>query len=322
MTLPATLTDYPAFLKAREYDAEYLRMVAQASGLVEGIAPFDVSSIITTSMPGDFKATTAASGMNITVPGGRAWVKGDTRATQGLYYCYASANTTVTMAAAHGANPRVDAIILQVEDADATGSNNRFRVTKQDGTATVGATLSNLTGAPGQSGGPSLQDGAMVLAYVLVPAAFAGPFVDATHLLDYRNLALPRQACIMTKSAQSIAAGSYVKFTLGTTVVDNNRMADTTNNRIYIRVAGVYNIVANYVSASAGTAGVNRLYAIYKNGSLLVGENDDAIGNSNTDRGAPSTTALLAAGDYIEAYLYAYTDTMNWDAQLAVTRVA
>lgn len=196
MTLPASaqLPNYPGFLNARTYDAEFLRMMNQCQAFGEGIAPFDQTKDCTitgmgANKAGDLEVTTGGSGLNVSVAAGNAWVQGDSRSTQGLYFCYVDVAKTVTLASNSSGNPRIDAIILQIADSDASGALNQWSITVQQGTATVDATLSNLTGAPGQSGGPSLNGSALILAYVLVPNGFAGPFVNATHILDRRFFA-------------------------------------------------------------------------------------------------------------------------------------
>lgn len=217
MTIPAAadLPNYPWPTNARTFDAEFIRMMMQASGIVEGVAP---------ATPGvtpmaDYLVTTGSSGLNVSVAAGRAFVQGDTRTTQGLYFCYNAAAQTVTLPAAHATLPRIDAIVLKVEDADVSGSATRWSATYQQGTPTASAHIGNptaaswLAGAPGQSGGPALSDNCFVLAYVLVPATFTGPFVNATHIKDCRTHYLGRPMSYIT-TADTTTSSSYVQ--LGT----------------------------------------------------------------------------------------------------------
>lgn len=190
MSLPsnANMPNYPFPANAREYDAEFIRMMNQCMAFGEGIAPFDNTKDCTITSMGYNKATdlevaTNSSGLQLSVALGNAWVQGDTRSTQGLYFCHVPTANVVTLEAAHGTHPRIDAVILQVADADASGGSTNWSVTYAKGAATSGATLSNLTGAP------TIPDSAMLLAYVLVPATFAGPFVNATHIHDRRFFA-------------------------------------------------------------------------------------------------------------------------------------
>ena len=292
---------YPWPNNQREFDAEFLRMKAEALlQSQEGIVP--TSSITSTAIPGDLAVTTTGSGLGVSIAAGRAIVKGDVRSTQGTYFAYVPTAETVTMPAAHGTNPRVDAVVLKIDDADAGAGTSQWDVTYQQGTATAGASLSNLTGAPGQGGGPTLDNSALVLAYVLVPAAFAGPFVNATHILDQRNLALTKQAAQVVRTAtQSITNSLATNIQWQTVNVDNNRQVDLTaaNTRITCRVAGLYQINATcrFASNATGIRQVN----IYKNGAETeLQASTDGLGAAGKARLAIAGILKLSAGDYIE----------------------
>lgn len=213
MSLPsnANMPNHVFPANAREYDAEFLRMAYECMAYGEGIAPFDQSKDCTITGMGsnkatDLEVTTNSSGLQLSVALGNAWVKGDTRSTQGLYFCHVPTANVVTLEAAHATNPRIDAVILQVADADAAGGSTNWSVTYAKGTATVGATLANLTGAP------TIPDSALLLAYVLVPATFTGPFVNATHILDRRFFAYRPGRLIgrVTRSTDSSGAGDIL----------------------------------------------------------------------------------------------------------------
>lgn len=174
MTLPASadLTNYPFPANARQYDFEFIRMMMQAMlahTSAEGIAGAST----------DYAATPGA-GLAINVAAGRAFVKGDDRTSQGSYFVYNDATKSVTVSAADATNPRVDRLVLRVRDADVTGVTTSWSVELVAGTPAAGATLTNLSGAA------AVPNGALLLYNVLVPAAFAGPFVAATHFQDRR----------------------------------------------------------------------------------------------------------------------------------------
>lgn len=238
MSLPssANLPNYPFPANAREYDAEFIRMMNQCMAFGEGIAPFDNTKDCTITAMGNNKATdlevtTNSSGLQLSVALGNAWVQGDTRSTQGLYFCHVPTANVVTLEAAHGTHPRIDAVILQVADADAAGGSTNWSVTYEKGTATAGATLSNLTGAP------TIPDSALILAYVLVPATFAGPFVNATHILDRRFFAYRPGRLIGRLTTTSDSAGAGDK--LGPlTVCSNNAYAVKVKARANIASSG------------------------------------------------------------------------------------
>lgn len=204
MALPSNgdLPNYPFPAVARTYDFEFLRLMMESmigkDTSVQGLAGSSTDL-----------AMTPTSGMSASVAAGRAFVKGDDRSTQGTYFCFVPEATTLTFSAAHASNPRIDRVVLQVYDADVTGSSNKWEIRIIDGTATSGATLSNLTGAA------SIPNGAFLLYNVLVPAAFAGPFVGATHFQNRRNIvSIPGRELGYNIATSNGAAGDVASTTV------------------------------------------------------------------------------------------------------------
>ena len=123
---------------------------------------------------GSYEVVQRAAGANMSVDvnanvhenGIGALVQGDTVVGQGLYVVPPhSAVINETISAAHATLPRVDIVVLEIQDNvhDATGGNlARTRVIA--GTATSGATLDNRTGAP------ALPANCLLLADVHIPA--------------------------------------------------------------------------------------------------------------------------------------------------------
>ena len=95
-----------------------------------------------------------------------AYVQGDSVADQGLYYCPPhTADITEAIATADVSNPRIDRVVLQVQDDTHDGSgNNRVFTSIVAGTPTAGATLDN------ESGAATIPDTAMHIADVIVGA--------------------------------------------------------------------------------------------------------------------------------------------------------
>ena len=113
---------------------------------------------------GDLKVTAPVSGMTVNVATGECIIPGSSSVTQGGYYGLVSSTTSLVVAASNATNPRVDLVAGVVTDAGYTGATNTFVLATVTGTPTPGATLGNLSGAPG------LPTSALLLAYVLVPA--------------------------------------------------------------------------------------------------------------------------------------------------------
>lgn len=132
------------------------------------------------------------SAWTIQIASGWGFVQGDDGTPQGLYPFNVSTSTSYTLpTTAPVSNSRIDAIGVQWNDPIFTGRTptNSAVIVQQTGTATSGANLTNLTGAPGQSGGPALSPSFLVLAYVLINAGDSS--VSGANIQDRRKVAGP-----------------------------------------------------------------------------------------------------------------------------------
>lgn len=130
------------------------------------------------------RAASANMSVDVGMPsGGLAYVQGDTVAGQGLYAVPVhSATINEAVTAANATNPRIDQVILEVQDNvhDASGGNlAQTRVLT--GTATSGATLDNRNGAA------ALPGNALLLADILVGASVSS--IDNSKIRDRRKWA-------------------------------------------------------------------------------------------------------------------------------------
>lgn len=122
----------------------------------------------------------------LTVTKGGALIQGTDDVAQGMYGVQQNANTTCVMGThADPTNPRIDLIVIQYNDSYYTGRSpaDSFQIIQVAGTATAGATLSNLNGAP------AVPASSVLLAYVLVPAGASG--VTSADIQDARILSGP-----------------------------------------------------------------------------------------------------------------------------------
>lgn len=117
----------------------------------------------------DYKVVQRGAGANMSVDvgSGDAWVKMDTGVRNGLYLQGNDATVNVPIGAAHATLPRLDQIVLQVNDSNVVGATNIPELKVLAGTATSGADLDNRNGAA------ALGNDRIRLADVLVPAAAA-----------------------------------------------------------------------------------------------------------------------------------------------------
>lgn len=101
-------------------------------------------------------AVSAASGMNLTVNAGIAWIQGSAAANAGVYTGCLDTAGTITVAGADPSNPRIDNVIVQVIDLGTSGSTTA--VTLQTGVA---------AGTPSP---PTLPANSLLLAQIAVGA--------------------------------------------------------------------------------------------------------------------------------------------------------
>lgn len=146
----------PEFIPGNKYLFQTIRHLMEHIGIQEGVYA-----------SGDLAVSQRATGanMSVDVAAGAAWVKGDTGTRQGLYHVVNDALVNLTVSAAHSTNPRLDQVILVVNDSSVSGASNTPELKVLAGTATSGATLDNRNGAA------SLPSNAIRLADILVAAA-------------------------------------------------------------------------------------------------------------------------------------------------------
>lgn len=207
MALPSNsdLPNYPFPVVARTYDFEFIRLMNLCWAAGEGISPIDQTKDCTIASMGSNQATdllvSVSSGLTMSIAAGAAWVKGDDRSTQGIYFCYVPIAQSVTLGAHHATLPRVDRIVLRVYDADVTGSQNKWEVEVIAGTATAGATLTNLNGAT------AVPNGCFLLANALVPATSGAVTLTDTRYFAYRP---GRVIGYLTSSGDSAGSGDKI----------------------------------------------------------------------------------------------------------------
>lgn len=165
---------YSAEQTRRAVFASYARTAANNPGIISG-------GLISSA---DLQLSAAVSGLVVYVSTGEAIIPGNEGGAQGGYYARNTTQISITLATANASNPRIDLICLTVDDSGYTpptgGTSGQVTAQAITGTATPGATLTNLNGVG------TLPGSSLLLGYVLVPAA-------ATNLTsgDIKNVAVP-----------------------------------------------------------------------------------------------------------------------------------
>lgn len=171
---------------------------------------------------GAYMVTERGAGANMTVDvacdDGHVIVEGDTVDNQGLYVVRPHPSAAnLDIATAHSTNPRVDSVVVQVDDDEHdSGGNTRARVMVLTGTATSGATLDNRTGAP------TLPDSALLVADVLVPASDTS--ISNSQIRDRRRWANGAHK-VVSRTSNAAAGNDYSTSSTSATDIDATNIA-------------------------------------------------------------------------------------------------
>ena len=164
-----TVRNPPTFLQAEAHPAENTRLAL--SGLLGSPQGVFAGGVITDNVadgdpghgrvhPADFQVVqNGTPNMTVNVAAGAAWIRGTESATQGSYHVVSDATVNLPIDASDATNARRDLVVLEVKDADYSGSDNE-------------AGLSVVKGTPsGSPADPSVPENALVLARITVGAA-------------------------------------------------------------------------------------------------------------------------------------------------------
>jgi len=163
-----TLTPTPYALQGSSHSAQLFReAIASLLGPAGGVLS-----------PGDLAvAQLGTPSMAVQVGAGRLWTPGSNLATinpggggyqpQGMYFTENDASVTLPISAANATNPRIDTVIVQIQDAQYGGSTNGAQLAVLTGTPTGGTALAGSGALAGVGAVPA---NSTVLGYVLVPA--------------------------------------------------------------------------------------------------------------------------------------------------------
>ena len=117
----------PSWLQNGSHPAENDRLTTQALWNTTGILRST-----------DLAVTQAASpGMSVLVASGYANIVGTTQANMGSYIAYNDASATLTVTTSNPSNPRIDIVVIQINDAYYTGSLNSVSFSVIAGTPAV-----------------------------------------------------------------------------------------------------------------------------------------------------------------------------------------
>jgi len=282
-----------------------LRGPASGSTYIKGVnlsAPY--AGVVGVS---DFAITqNGTPNMTVNVAAGQVIIPGGSVAEQGSYYGLSDASTSLTISASSVSNPRIDTVIASVADSAYAGASNNWSLSVVTGTATAGATLSNLTGAGSLAAFPNC----VVLGYVLVPAN-ATTIVTAD-ILNSQPMLGPGYTGLVDRgtpagrlyanNTQTIGSATYTTLTGLVTDWLFGGMT-TASNELIVPVAGLYLVQAvSTYNQTFGSTSLEAATGIYQNGGLI---RQATTGGAVVDPG-PFVGAIVkcAAGDTLQVATY------------------
>jgi hypothetical protein len=244
--------------------------------------------------------------VDINMPtGGFAWVQGDTINGQGLYGVPVHAsNINESIAASDATNPRVDQVILEVQDnvLDASGGN-QARIRVLTGTPSPGTTLTTRAGAS------SLPGNALLLADILVPNSSSN--VPNSNIRDRRKWARGGLArAVRTAGDLTTTSASFVQVSAALQL-----RVECSGVPTRIKLRGRWQTTGSYVALKpiidgAGDGTVTDFYAV-----SISGSGNDAALNAEYEFNP-------AAGSHlVEFYWRAGTGTATLNANTTTPAV-
>ena len=157
----------PSWLQNGSHPAENDRLTT--TGILwksQGVADYGSMVVAQSNTPG----------MSVQVAAGHALIAGTQTASQGFYIAYNDGATTIAIATANPTNPRIDRIVVAVQDAYYGGTANNQVI------------FQAVTGTPASSPvAPAAPDNSITLAYVAVAAGATS--ITNANITDQRTRA-------------------------------------------------------------------------------------------------------------------------------------
>jgi hypothetical protein len=302
----------PSILDTKAYDFSALRHLWDTQLVQSGVLA-----------RGDLAVTPRGTQppMGVTVAAGAAWVRATTGTRNGAYHVVNDGPVDLTLSTANATNPRVDRVVLTINDsADLGSATDTPLLTVVTGTPTSGATLANLTGVGAQPAN------SLTLAFVLVGAGatsvsaanvgnLADPYGTARGIAAVSGAAagappayaLGRpsttqpSASLYHSTTQALTSGSATALLLNSERYDTDEghSTSTDTSRYTVVTPGVYQLGAAVEFAASATG--DRRLALRLNGSTTIAEQSHRATAAGVDRVAVGRTWRLGTGDYVEA---------------------
>lgn len=221
----------------------------------------------------------AATGMNVTVKSGKAWIMG--------HYYENSSDLTVTLPMADPTYPRIDRVVVRVDWVA-----NTVGVKLLQGTPSSSPTAPTLTMTEG---------GVWEIPLAQIYVGAAASSIVSANITDERIPSIASDmtpACEITAASSQTLTAGYNKISFSTKNYDNFSMADTANSQIKINVSGLYLVKFTCRLDNNG------YITITKNATSGAPSNSNILGRLLSAEGTVTAIAALSRGNTIQGYVY------------------
>jgi len=282
----------PSWLQNGSHPAENDRLTMQSIWKTSGIIN-STDLAVTQNSP---------AGMSVLVASGWAAILGTTQSNMGVYMAYNDATTTLTVSTANPSNPRIDIVVVTVNDAYYTGSLNNvaFQV---------------IAGTPASSPvAPSTPANSILLATIAVGAAVTS--ITNSNITDNRVKTTTNINPAVNAPVTGLLETAYIA---GSAIASSQNIDIVTSTSWWFTTAATANFALNFRGNSSTTlnsilltgqtvtvvvANTNGSTAYYPNAFTIDGSSVSPKWQGGT---APSTGDASA----IDAYVFTILKTAS-----------
>jgi len=283
----------PSWLQNGSHPAENDRLTTQTIWKTSGIIN-STDLAVTQNSP---------AGMSVLVASGWAAIVGTTQSNMGTYMAYNDATTTLTVSTANPSNPRIDIVVVTVNDAYYTGSLNNV-------------TFQVIAGTPAASPvAPSTPANSLLLATIAVGAGVTS-IVNA-NITDNRVKSTSPIAGVATNYAVTgLLETAYVA---GSAIASSQNIDIVTSTAWWFNTAATANFALNFRGNSSTT--LNSVLATGQTVTIAVANTNGSTayyptaftidGTSVTPKWQGGTAPSAGDASAIDAYVFTILKTAS-----------
>jgi len=239
----------PSWLQNGSHPAENDRLTTQTIWKSSGIIN-STDLAVTQNSP---------AGMSVLVASGWAAILGTTQSNMGTYMAYNDATTTLTVSTANASNPRIDIVVVTVNDAYYTGSLNNV-------------TFQVIAGTPASSPvAPSTPANSLLLATIAVGAGVTS--IVTANITDNRVRATSPIGVSTNYAVTGLLETAYIA---GSAIASSQNIDIATSTSWWFTTSATANFTLNFRGNSSTT--LNSILATGQTVTVVVANTNGSTG--------------------------------------------